>query len=101
MIGHSPLSGMNQSDRMQILGDRAGKYGLDAATSRGSNKDAVSAHNVRAVFPTIYANKDAPLPKRIVVVLAHWESDSSGFEISKTAEPEMFYDYYGLPGSAY
>ncbi|GAB9471961.1 Udp-n-acetylglucosamine--peptide n-acetylglucosaminyltransferase sec [Globisporangium polare] len=67
----------------------------------GISTDAESAHNVRAVFPTIYNSKDAPLPKRIVVVSAHFESSSSGFEISKATEPEMFYDYYGLPGPAY
>ncbi|POM79197.1 Hypothetical protein PHPALM_3191 [Phytophthora palmivora] len=41
------------------------------------------------------------LPKRILFVSAHFESDSSGFEISNAASPDMIYDYYGFPDEAY
>lgn len=57
---------------------------------------------VRAVLPTIYPSESgAPLPKRIIFVSAHWESESSGFEIAQSAELELIFNYYGLPDAAY
>ncbi|KAG7387300.1 hypothetical protein PHYPSEUDO_014479 [Phytophthora pseudosyringae] len=45
--------------------------------------------------------KDENLPKRILFVSAHFESESSSFEISSAADPDMIYDYYGFPDEAY
>eukprot|EP00644_Phytophthora_capsici_P004208 jgi/Phyca11/7112/fgenesh1_pm.PHYCAscaffold_17_\ len=41
------------------------------------------------------------LPKRILFVSAHWEARSTGLEISKSAAPEMLYDYSGFPPESY
>ncbi|GMF41214.1 unnamed protein product [Phytophthora lilii] len=66
----------------------------------GLDKHSPSAKNVADIFNKIYMS-DAHLPKRILFVSAHWESRSSGIEISKSAAPEMFYDYSGFPAESY
>ena len=38
-------------------------------------------------------------PKSIVVFSAHWESDP--IQISSSAKPSMYYDYYGFPSESY
>lgn len=38
-------------------------------------------------------------PSLIVMVSAHWET--SGFELTAAANPEMIYDYYGFPEESY
>ncbi|KAG6611781.1 Extradiol ring-cleavage dioxygenase [Phytophthora cinnamomi] len=48
----------------------------------------------------LYPN-DKHLPKRILIVSAHFDAASSGFEISKSAKPDMIHDYYGLPTEFY
>ncbi|GAB9468281.1 Udp-n-acetylglucosamine--peptide n-acetylglucosaminyltransferase sec [Globisporangium polare] len=70
----------------------------------GMNSSSVSAQNVRESFAKLYpqtTDAQPPLPKRILLVSAHWESESSGFEISKSAQPDMIFDYYGFPNAAY
>ncbi|KAL3656503.1 hypothetical protein V7S43_018650 [Phytophthora oleae] len=52
------------------------------------------------IFNKIYTS-DAQLPKRILFLSAHWEAHSNGIEISKSAAPEMFYDYSGFPAVSY
>jgi 4,5-DOPA dioxygenase extradiol len=66
----------------------------------GMNKDARPAKLLLSLFDKLYPTGEH-LPKRILLVSAHFESDSSGFEISNAANPEMIYDYYGLPDEAY
>ncbi|KUF82897.1 hypothetical protein AM587_10006195 [Phytophthora nicotianae] len=64
-------------------------------------RDTVTAPEVlRSLFGKLYP-KDENLPKRILLVSAHFESSSSGFEISNAANPEMIYDYYGFSEEAY
>uniref|UniRef100_K3WK34 Extradiol ring-cleavage dioxygenase class III enzyme subunit B domain-containing protein n=1 Tax=Globisporangium ultimum (strain ATCC 200006 / CBS 805.95 / DAOM BR144) TaxID=431595 RepID=K3WK34_GLOUD len=67
----------------------------------GMNSKCVAAQNVRTTFPKIYQDASHPLPKRILFVTAHWESESKGFEISSSKNPDMIYDYYGFPSEAY
>lgn len=69
----------------------------------GMNKSSVPAQNLRQTFPKLYGSEgSAPLPKRILYVTAHWESETDGaFEISSASNPEMIYDYYGFPNEAY
>ncbi|ETI49506.1 hypothetical protein F441_06670 [Phytophthora nicotianae CJ01A1] len=59
-----------------------------------------AAELLSSLFKKLYP-KNENLPKRILIVSAHFESDSSGFEISNAANPEMVYDYYGFPDEAY
>ncbi|OWZ23435.1 hypothetical protein PHMEG_0001682 [Phytophthora megakarya] len=59
-----------------------------------------AAELLSTLFEKLYP-KDENLPKRILFVSAHFESDSSGFEISNSANPDMIYDYYGFPDEAY
>ncbi|GMF47535.1 unnamed protein product [Phytophthora fragariaefolia] len=66
----------------------------------GLDKHSQSAKNVAAIFKKIYSS-DAQLPKRILFVSAHWESRSTGIEISKSAAPDMFYDFSGFPAESY
>ncbi|KAH7476711.1 hypothetical protein KRP22_000641 [Phytophthora ramorum] len=72
---------------------------LDEAPA-GLGKGSHSAKNVADIFSKIYSS-DAQLPKRILFVSAHWEARSTGIEISKSAAPEMFYDYSGFPTESY
>uniref|UniRef100_K3WK35 Extradiol ring-cleavage dioxygenase class III enzyme subunit B domain-containing protein n=1 Tax=Globisporangium ultimum (strain ATCC 200006 / CBS 805.95 / DAOM BR144) TaxID=431595 RepID=K3WK35_GLOUD len=74
----------------------------------GQSSTCEAANNVRTIFNRLYpqASGDAsasvrPLPKRILFVSAHWESRRYGFEISKSANPEMIYDYGGFPPESY
>ncbi|EGZ19802.1 hypothetical protein PHYSODRAFT_254741 [Phytophthora sojae] len=64
------------------------------------NKDAPAAKLLSALFEKLYPN-DENLPKRILLVSAHFESDSNGFEISNAALPKMIFDYYGFDDEAY
>ncbi|KAG2531652.1 hypothetical protein BBO99_00000895 [Phytophthora kernoviae] len=66
----------------------------------GMNKTCFAARNLGGIFKKLYP-KGTNLPKRILYVSAHWESESSGFEISNAAKPDMIYDYYGFPSEAY
>jgi 4,5-DOPA dioxygenase extradiol len=66
----------------------------------GLDKHSQSAKNVADIFNKIYTS-DAQLPKRILFVSAHWEARSTGLEISKSAAPDMFYDYSGFPAESY
>ncbi|EEY69368.1 uncharacterized protein PITG_05596 [Phytophthora infestans T30-4] len=50
-----------------------------------------------SIFGKLYP-KDENLPKRILFVSAHFESNSYGFEI---AHPDMVYDYCGFPTISY
>ncbi|KAG1708351.1 hypothetical protein DVH05_025029 [Phytophthora capsici] len=59
-----------------------------------------AAELLQSLFGKLYP-KDDNLPKRILFVSAHFDSDSSGFEISNSANPDMIYDYYGFPDEAY
>ncbi|ETI49507.1 hypothetical protein L914_06452 [Phytophthora nicotianae] len=68
--------------------------------AEGLDKHSQSAKNVADIFSKIYSS-DAQLPKRILFISAHWEARSTGLEISKSASPEMFYDYSGFPAEAY
>ncbi|POM79196.1 Hypothetical protein PHPALM_3190 [Phytophthora palmivora] len=78
----------------------AGPLWLLDDDSAGLSKSSPSAKNVAAIFSKIYSS-DAQLPKRILFISAHWEARSTGLEISKSAEPEMFYDYSGFPPESY
>ncbi|KAG3119313.1 hypothetical protein PI124_g2817 [Phytophthora idaei] len=60
----------------------------------------LAAELLSILFEKLYP-KDENLPKRILFVSAHFESDSSGFEISNAANPDMIYDFYGFPDEAY
>ncbi|EGZ19804.1 hypothetical protein PHYSODRAFT_312792 [Phytophthora sojae] len=64
------------------------------------NKDAPAAKLLSTLFEKLYPN-DENLPKRILLVSAHFESDSNGFEISNAALPKMIFDYYGFDDEAY
>ncbi|OWZ23437.1 hypothetical protein PHMEG_0001684 [Phytophthora megakarya] len=59
-----------------------------------------AAQLMSSLLEKLYPN-DENLPKRILFVSAHFESDSSGFEISNASNPDMIYDYYGFPDEAY
>ncbi|KAF4137960.1 Catalytic LigB subunit of aromatic ring-opening dioxygenase [Phytophthora infestans] len=78
----------------------AGPLWLLDEGAEGLDKHSQSAKNVADIFSKIYTN-DAQLPKRILFISAHWEARSTGLEISKSASPEMFYDYSGFPAEAY
>ncbi|KAG7396172.1 hypothetical protein PHYBOEH_002669 [Phytophthora boehmeriae] len=64
------------------------------------NKKCFPAQTLGTIFDKLYP-KGTELPKRILFVSAHWESKSSGFEISDAAKPDMVYDYYGFSPEAY
>ncbi|KAG2841380.1 hypothetical protein PC116_g6256 [Phytophthora cactorum] len=66
----------------------------------GMSNSSLPARTLTTTFEKLYP-KGENLPKRILFVTAHWESESSGFEISNAAKPEMIYDYYGFPSEAY
>lgn len=78
----------------------AGPLWLLEEGAEGLDRHSQSAKNIADIFKKIYSS-DAQLPKRILYVSAHWESESSGFEISNAAMPDMIYDYYGFPSEAY
>ncbi|RLN90674.1 hypothetical protein BBJ28_00015400 [Nothophytophthora sp. Chile5] len=78
----------------------AGPLWLLDEGSAGLDKHCDSARNVASIFKKLYAS-DAELPKRILFISAHWEARSVGLEISKSASPEMFYDYSGFPAESY
>ncbi|KAF1773405.1 Extradiol ring-cleavage dioxygenase, class III enzyme, subunit B [Phytophthora cactorum] len=61
----------------------------------GMSNSSLPARTLTTTFEKLYP-KGENLPKRILFVTAHWESESSGFEISNAAKPEMIYDYYGF-----
>ncbi|KAL4110794.1 hypothetical protein PRIC1_002481 [Phytophthora ramorum] len=61
---------------------------------------AAAVELLSGLFEKLYP-KGENLPKRILFVSAHFESDSSGFEISNATKPDMIYDYYGFPDEAY
>ncbi|KAH7460436.1 hypothetical protein KRP22_008382 [Phytophthora ramorum] len=66
----------------------------------GMSKSSVPARTLTTIFEKLYPD-GKNLPKRILFVSAHWESESNGFEISNAAKPDMIYDYYGFPREAY
>ncbi|KAE8894618.1 hypothetical protein PF005_g30141 [Phytophthora fragariae] len=64
------------------------------------NKDAPAAKLLSTLFEKLYPN-DENLPKRILFVSAHFESNGRGFEISNAAAPDLIFDYYGFDREAY
>ncbi|KAE9360477.1 hypothetical protein PR003_g174 [Phytophthora rubi] len=66
----------------------------------GMSKTSAPARTLTTTFEKLYP-KGTNLPKRILYVSAHWESESSGFEISNATNPDMIYDYYGFPEEVY
>ncbi|KAG6580003.1 UDP-N-acetylglucosamine--peptide N-acetylglucosaminyltransferase SEC [Phytophthora cinnamomi] len=66
----------------------------------GMSNSSLPARTLTSTFEKLYP-KGEHLPKRILFISAHWESESSGFEISSAARPEMIYDYSGFPREAY
>ncbi|KAG7396174.1 hypothetical protein PHYBOEH_002671 [Phytophthora boehmeriae] len=78
----------------------AGPLWLLNEGAAGLDRHSESAKNMADVFNKIYSS-DAQLPKRILFVSAHWEARKMGIEISKSAAPEMFYDYSGFPAESY
>ena len=64
------------------------------------NSSSLPARTLTTTFEKLYP-QGMTLPERILYVSAHWESDSSGFEISSAIKPEMIYDYHGFPSEAY
>ncbi|KAK1947482.1 4,5-DOPA dioxygenase extradiol [Phytophthora citrophthora] len=64
------------------------------------SKSCQSAKTLQSLFEKLYPD-GKHLPKRILVVSAHFEAFSGGFEISKAAKPDMIFDYYNLPAEAY
>ncbi|KAK1939326.1 4,5-DOPA dioxygenase extradiol [Phytophthora citrophthora] len=65
------------------------------------NRHTLPARTLAGLFPKLYPD-DKKLPKRILFVSAHFESKlSTGFEISSSANPTMFYDYSGFPAGTY
>ncbi|KAG2531653.1 hypothetical protein JM18_000859 [Phytophthora kernoviae] len=78
----------------------AGPLWLLNEGAAGLDRHCESARNMADVFNKIYTS-DAQLPKRILFVSAHWEARKVGLEISKSAAPEMFYDYSGFPAESY
>ncbi|POM75384.1 Hypothetical protein PHPALM_7521 [Phytophthora palmivora] len=73
---------------------------LSSGFDEDMNKNAPAAKLLSTLFEKLYPN-DLNLPKRILFVSAHFESDSNGFEISNAATPDMIYDYYGFDDEAY
>jgi 4,5-DOPA dioxygenase extradiol len=96
-----PTTSMNKF-RQPVLAvsHGAGPLWLLEEGAAGLDKHSASAKNVAAIFSKLYSS-DAQLPKRILFVSAHWEARSPGLEISKSAAPEMFYDYSGFPAESY
>ncbi|KAH7476710.1 4,5-DOPA dioxygenase extradiol [Phytophthora ramorum] len=66
----------------------------------GMSNSSLPARTLTSTFDKLYP-KGENLPKRILFISAHWESESNGFEISNAAKPDMIYDYYGFPDEAY
>ncbi|CAH0477814.1 unnamed protein product [Peronospora belbahrii] len=66
----------------------------------GMNNASLPARALTTTFEKLYPN-GTNLPKRILCISAHWESESSGYEISSATEPGMIYDYHGFPSEAY
>lgn len=66
----------------------------------GMNNSSEPARLLTTLFDRLYPG-GKNLPKRILCVSAHWESDSDGFEISAAANPDMVFDYYGFSDEAY
>ncbi|KAL3674813.1 hypothetical protein V7S43_000740 [Phytophthora oleae] len=66
----------------------------------GMSKKCRSAKALQSLFEKLCPD-GKNLPKRILVVSAHFEAVSEGFEISKAAKPDIIFDYYGLPAEAY
>lgn len=52
--------------------------------------------NMKQVVAEFLPQED---PKAIVVISAHWESDT--IKITSAAHPQMYYDYYGFPPETY
>lgn len=63
------------------------------------NRQSQPARNMASVFKRLYP-RGAALPKRILVVSAHWETYRIGFEISRSPTPGMIIDYEGFPPEA-
>ncbi|CEG41159.1 conserved hypothetical protein [Plasmopara halstedii] len=66
----------------------------------GLDKNSESARQLTTIFDKLYPKK-SNLPKRILYVSAHWDSESDGFEISSAANPNMIFDYHGFSDEAY
>ncbi|KAG6590665.1 UDP-N-acetylglucosamine--peptide N-acetylglucosaminyltransferase SEC [Phytophthora cinnamomi] len=66
----------------------------------GVNRQTLPARTLTGLFAKLYPN-DKNQPKRILFVSAHFDSRRNGFEISSSASPDMFYDYYGFPDESY
>ncbi|KAK1929462.1 hypothetical protein P3T76_015030 [Phytophthora citrophthora] len=66
----------------------------------GLDKHSKIAKNAADIFNKIYTS-DAQLPKRILFVSAHLESNSKSIETSKPVAPEILYDYSGFPVESY
>jgi 4,5-DOPA dioxygenase extradiol len=63
-------------------------------------KTSAPAQALRTLLSKLYP-KGEHLPKRILYVSAHFDSESRGFDIASTAQPGMIYDYYGFPSESY
>ncbi|EGZ16726.1 hypothetical protein PHYSODRAFT_330780 [Phytophthora sojae] len=59
----------------------------------GMSNSSLPAPTLTTTFEKLYP-KGENLPKRIFFIFAHWESDSSGFEISSAASPDMILWYW-------
>ncbi|RQM08999.1 hypothetical protein DD237_000489 [Peronospora effusa] len=77
-----------------------GPLWLLSSGSADMNNSSLPARALTTTFEKLYP-KGMNLPKRILYVSAHWESRSSGFEISSAIKPDMIYDYHGFPSEAY
>lgn len=71
----------------------------DGSQSRSSEP----ARNVAGIWKQIYPKgSNAPTPKRILLISAHWESYRlEQHEISRASAPGMIYDYGGFPQESY
>lgn len=67
--------------------------------SGAENRQSLPARNMASVLKRLYP-RGAALPKRILLVSAHWETYRVGFEISRSPSPGMLYDYEGFPAEA-
>lgn len=66
----------------------------------GVGKNSAPAQALRSLITKLYPSGER-LPKRILYVSAHFDSESRGFDISAAAKPSMIYDYYGFPRESY
>lgn len=65
------------------------------------NRQSAPARNMVSVLKRLYPPRGSlPLPKRILLVSAHWETYRLGFEISRSPAPGMLFDYEGFPTEA-